>query len=254
MGSRRRTRKVVIADDVSIPGNSEALIDVFVERVEEDDLDQKSDYLVEPTDHFKESYQLLMASTLVDINKATTCKIRLLNPFASEVVLRQDAEVGTAEQIERVISVVASEEDSSEAENQSSLRRVGTAATKKGMEPPPAYEKTDPSEVPAHLMALYEQSTDGKPEPQRRAVAGLLIKYQDTFSKSDWDIGLTDLAEHPIDTGGAAPVKQRPRRVPLAYADEEQKAIEDLLKKGVIQKSTSPWASPIVLVKKNPAP
>ncbi len=63
-------------------------------------------------------------------------------------------------------------------------------------------------------------------------------------------LGLTDLAEHPINTGNAAPIKQRPRRVPLAYAQEEQKAIEDLLKKGVIQKSTSPWASPIVLVKK----
>lgn len=36
----------------------------------------------------------------------------------------------------------------------------------------------------------------------------------------------------------------------MAYAEEEKKAIEDLLQKGVIQKSTSPWASPIVLVKK----
>ena len=44
-------------------------------------------------------------------------------------------------------------------------------------------------------------------------------------------------------------MKQRPRKVPLAFADEE-KAIDDLLAKGVIRKSTSPWASPIVLVRK----
>ena len=36
----------------------------------------------------------------------------------------------------------------------------------------------------------------------------------------------------------------------MAYADEERTAIEELLEKGVIRKSTSPWASPIVLVRK----
>lgn len=76
------------------------------------------------------------------------------------------------------------------------------------------------------------------------------MKYQDTFSKNEWDIGLTNLTEHPINTGDAKPIKQRPRRVPVAYAAEEKGAIEDLLKKSVIQKSTSPWASPIILVRK----
>ena len=41
-----------------------------------------------------------------------------------------------------------------------------------------------------------------------------------------------------------------PRQVPRAYADDEKRAIEDLKAKGVIRESTSPWASPIVLVKK----
>ncbi len=233
-----------------MPGSSEALIDVFIERVEEDDLDQRSDYLVEPSDHFRDNYHLLMASALVDINKSTTCKIRLMNPFTEAVMLRQDAEVGIAERIERVISVIAAEEDSDEVENQSSIRRVGTTAVETGTLPHPGYEDTDPTNVPEHLLDLYEKSTTGKSEVERQAVAGLLIKYGDTFSKSEWDLGLTDLAEHPINTGNAAPIKQMPRRVPLAYAQEEKKAIEDLLKKGVIQKSTSPWASPIVLVKK----
>lgn len=50
------------------------------------------------------------------------------------------------------------------------------------------------------------------------------MKYEDTFSKDDLDLGLTDLAEHPINTGNAEPIKQRPRRgVALAYAEEEKK-------------------------------
>ena len=35
----------------------------------------------------------------------------------------------------------------------------------------------------------------------------------------------------------------------MAYADDEKRAIQDLKAKGVIRESTSPWASPIVLVK-----
>ena len=36
----------------------------------------------------------------------------------------------------------------------------------------------------------------------------------------------------------------------MAYAEDEKKAIKDLKAKGVIRDSTSPWESPIVLVKR----
>ena len=61
---------------------------------------------------------------------------------------------------------------------------------------------------------------------------------------------MTNLAEHTIETGNAAPIKQHPIRVPLANAEAEKQAIEDLKAKGVIRESTSLWASPIVLVDK----
>ena len=77
----------------------------------------------------------------------------------------------------------------------------------------------------------------------------MLSRFSDT-SKNDWDIGLTNLTEHEIDSCDAAPIKQRPRQVPLAFAAENKAAIDDLLKKGVVQKSTSSWASPIVFVRK----
>jgi len=51
-------------------------------------------------------------------------------------------------------------------------------------------------------------------------LAALLSKYADTFSRDDWDLGLTNIAEHSINTEKAAPIKQKPRRVPLAYAEE----------------------------------
>jgi len=100
------------------------------------------------------------------------------------------------------------------------------------------------------LKELFNRATVGRSPEETKVVAGLLTKFQATFSKDEWDLGLTNLVEHSINTGDAPPIKQRPRRVPLACADAEKAAIEDLLKKGVIRKSTSPWASPIVLVRK----
>ena len=78
----------------------------------------------------------------------------------------------------------------------------------------------------------------------------LLMKHQDCFSKDECDIGLTHLSEHEIKTGDSQPVKQPPRRVPLAYAEKKKAAMEELKAKGVIRDSVSPWVSPIVLVSK----
>lgn len=248
IGGEVKARKVRVADETRIPGKSETLVNVFVERREADDIERCADYLVEPTDHFKETYHLVMAKTMVDINHGPTCLVRVMNPFPSDVTLYQDAEIGQAEKIERVISVVATQESTDECANLHTIRRVGTKNTPTVVVT--EHAQANPDEVPEHLIPLFQKSTKDKNEYEKQVVAGLLCKYANTFSKNDWDIGLTHLTEHAINTEDATPIKQRPRRVPMAYAVEEKKAIEDLMQKGVIQKSTSPWASPIVLVRK----
>ena len=79
-------------------------------------------------------------------------------------------------------------------------------------------------------------------------MAALLNNFKDSFSRDESDIGLTNLAEHEIQTGNAPLIKQPPKRVPLAYAHKEKAAIEDMKAKGVIRESVSPWASPVWLV------
>lgn len=244
----KRTRRVTVANDTSIPGLSEAVVSVFVESFEDDD-GVKADYVIEPADGFAERYPLKMANTLVNINRYPTCKVRVMNPFEIQVDLKQQTEIGKAEVIERVVSVITETEDSTNENNYESLRRIQIGNKQQNIKIESLVE-TNTEDIPEHLRDLFETSTQGKSLKEKQVVASLLKRYESSFSKDEWDIGLTHLAEHSIDTGDALPIKQRPRRVPIAYADEERKAIEDLMQKGVIQKSTSPWASPIVLVKK----
>ena len=254
VGVTNRLRKVTAADHFIIPAQSECIIDVYLERHEYDDFSAEQDYIIEPTEHFIDEYPLQMASTLVDINKACTCKVRVLNPFPTDMSIKQDAVIGKAEPIEGKPTVIVSEEDSSEVKNHVTARRIKLATDGKSQSLPEYTARKvkveENSEIPSHLVDMYEKTTKELDHVQKQRVAQLLGRFKDSFSCDEWDLGLTHLTSHAIKTEGAAPVKQPPRRVPMAYADDEKKAIEDLKAKGVIRDSTSPWASPIVLVKK----
>ncbi|XP_076293044.1 uncharacterized protein LOC143215119 [Lasioglossum baleicum] len=63
-------------------------------------------------------------------------------------------------------------------------------------------------------------------------------------------LGKCKVVKHRIDTGGHAPIKQAPRRVPVQRKDEVRQLIADMENQGVIEKSVSSWMSPVVLVKK----
>ena len=57
-----------------------------------------------------------------------------------------------------------------------------------------------------------------------------------------------------IDTGDSPPVSSRPYTLPLKHYEWVQREIESLEHAGVITKSMSKWASPIVVVPKNQLP
>ena len=57
-----------------------------------------------------------------------------------------------------------------------------------------------------------------------------------------------------VDTGDNPPICQKPYTLPLKHYSWVQQEIETLEHAGVIKKSISPWASPIVVVPKKSAP
>ena len=85
---------------------------------------------------------------------------------------------------------------------------------------------------------------------QCKIVVDLLTKYSGAFAMSKNDLGRTDIIQHKINTGNAHPIKQNPRRVPLAQRKEVDEEIQRMLDGGIIRHSQSPWSSPIVVVRK----
>ena len=101
-----------------------------------------------------------------------------------------------------------------------------------------------------HIAPLMSDIAADISQSQRTALQETLLEYADVFSSGPEDIGLTDAVEHTIDTGDSRPIRLPPRRLPIAKQQCEAEEVSKMLKRGVIEPSSSPWASPVVLVTK----
>ena len=91
------------------------------------------------------------------------------------------------------------------------------------------------------------------PTLSAREVAELvafLIRNKKAFASTLARLGYTSEFYHTIDTGDAKPVALRFYRTSPKIQKEIDNQIEELLKYGIIEPSTSAWSSPIVMVRK----
>ena len=111
------------------------------------------------------------------------------------------------------------------------------------------------------LISLRDIYPNRKVEPQdanikesmKVAFEILCDQQHEAFSKNN-DIGCTQLIEMEIDTGDSLPVAQSPYTMTLKHYDWVQQEIKTLEKSGVIERSLSRWASPVIVVLKKSAP
>ena len=106
-----------------------------------------------------------------------------------------------------------------------------------------------PKELRDALWSAVEANKDLK-ESEKEQLYHLLLAYKDTFAHNQADLGRTDRVQHEVRTDDAYPIRQRVRRTAPAQREETRKLIEEMLHKDIIQPSSSPWASPVVLVRK----
>lgn len=82
---------------------------------------------------------------------------------------------------------------------------------------------------------------------QREKLETLFRKHASAFTKDENDLGYTETVKHKIPTTDQAPVAQPYRRIP---PNQFQDHIRKLLDNDIIRESHSPYAAPIVLVRK----
>ena len=102
--------------------------------------------------------------------------------------------------------------------------------------------------LPQEMRELTDRAD--LPPDQQEELRAMLTRWEKVFATHDEDFGQTDAVQHRIHTGDAAPIRERHRPLPPSMYKEMKTLLSDMLEKGVIAESCSPWAAPIVLVKK----
>ncbi|KAJ8367449.1 hypothetical protein AAFF_G00317690 [Aldrovandia affinis] len=88
-------------------------------------------------------------------------------------------------------------------------------------------------------------------ESCRRKLAELVLSYQDVFSRDKLDCGEAKEFVHRIHLSDDRPFCLPYRRVPPGHYQQLREVLSDMEMKGIISKSLSEYASPLVMVWKN---
>jgi hypothetical protein len=123
----------------------------------------------------------------------------------------------------------------------------------------PSYDQENEIDNPAVYVAFAENAPWSKEKDlhvgplddhQQQLFQDLIQNNHDICAASQTDIGRTNLIQHTIYTGDAAPIYQRAYRCNHKNQAFLTNEIAKMEKQGLITKSKSPWASPVVIVNK----
>ena len=101
-----------------------------------------------------------------------------------------------------------------------------------------------------HVQSLIDNLPKDLSSNEYRQAADLIRSHESLFSKSEFDLGRTHLAQHRIDTGNHRPFRQSLRHHPIAHLPLIDEHVNEMLQHDVIEPAASPWASNIVLIRK----
>lgn len=77
-----------------------------------------------------------------------------------------------------------------------------------------------------------------------------MMERKEVFSCSEFDVGCAKSTQHSIRVTDDRPFRERSRRLPPGDLEDVRKHLNDLKEAGIISDSRSPYASPIVVVRK----
>jgi hypothetical protein len=226
-GEANMVCRVTIKKETVVPAMSAVWTEVEISEV--DRLSKIG--LVEPRQDLMAEVHVTMTPAIMATGSQKLC-VNIVNPSDEAVTLRTGVNMGTCQSVY---------EENFHAQL---IRSVQISPT--------PLDSSEPAKasIPGHLQELWERSSKHLTKQQSTELAALLIQYQDVFAKNSMDLGRTNRVKHVINTGGATPIKQAPRRQPIWKRDIEREEIKTLLDRGVIEPSFSPWASNIILVRK----
>ena len=261
------TAAIHVKQTTKLPPRSLAVVDVNINTTSEDKIRMIPDSLCQS--RHPNMYMMGFDADLSKRGKDTVAPFVLINlSYTENVRLRKDTVVGWTQKDDAEGEVFQIETLDITPRNHTNPRTPRTFA--QFVEMPENTDKIDtdvdlqkvftsasnfiksPAEVDTHRKVDLEDKIIK--EETKEKFHKLCDRYDQIISKGSADIGKTLLVEMDIDTGDSPPIACRPYTLPLKHHDWVKKEIEILDRAGIIDKSISAWASPVIIVPKKSKP
>ena len=205
-------RRILVQEDVTVPPKSEQILwgqySLFG-RVSA--AESSKTWVLEPC----EITRGVFVASAVMPGRIEDLPIYVLNVTDKPVLLRRGCEVADAVLVDNALVEAAPgggpeiyADRERQPENWPSSRAAGAKQREAMQTCPGAVEDDEVGENLEHLIPLVEAVSSQVTEKDKARLWSLLHEYKGVFSRSEYDLGQTDLVEHEIHTGDARPVKQ----------------------------------------------
>ena len=228
--SEGRVRRLQLAKDCVVEPRTRQLVPG---KVVGGAASEMSQWMVEPCRSLTERTGALVGQTLcqgAQMEKVIPAEI--YNPWDEPIQLFKSTTLGLLHPLQEVTGVQFDTRDSSTKMIRTTKRQT-----------------TAPISLPEELQALVTEAGEEVNSGVKDDFAALLYELRELFVLKGQKLGQTNAVKHDITTTGP-PIKSQFRRVPWGVKDEAMKEEERMKEMGVIEPSESPWASPVVLVRK----
>ena len=232
--------RISLVDSVRLVPCSSTLASVKL-----DTCDLTGTLLLEQTCHLAEQgYDgLEVSESLVDGSTDGVVKVLISNPTGITHKVSKGICVGVASEAEPVESL---------ANCQPCKVSKGATEESQGIFVTNVYsvETTDLEARKQKLLQSVAEIGVNLLQQDKNKLFSLLCEYHDVFVPEEGERGETGLVQMKIDTGDAIPKRQPVRCTPFAARQEIATQLKQMQDQNVIYPSDSPWASPVVLVRK----
>ena len=202
-----------LKENVTLNTDCEQLVEIKVDKCFANKM-----IVFEPNDHSNQS--ITLAKTLATPDMNGNFVVKALNYGQEPAMLKKNQLLGIVEVPEAIMDV-------------SQLNKL----------------KQNDEQLYKYLETKVETGKDVSSE-QRQRLIQLLVQHKNVLSLDKFDIGLTEEIKVRIDTGNQDPVKQPAYKSNLKQKRIIETELNQLVKHGIVEASSSPWSSPVVLIKK----
>lgn len=222
--------RIILNENVVIPPRCEMIINASVVDFKRATV---SEGIIEPLDSKLTEKGILVGKSLVNLSSGQV-PIRIANFNDQAQTLYKHTCAAKCEPVTKVHSMV----EYQEKQHCHTVRQIQSQNCETNQE------------IPEHLQILWSSIENSLDQKQAKLAREVILKHSHVFAKSKDDLGRTSVVQHKIDIGNAIPVRQPPRRLPIARKEMVENEIKRMLQNDIIEPSNSPWASGLVVVEK----